>query len=156
MEDLFSNYAGPIFWTFIAILAAAAEGMTCSLVAIWFMPGALLTLLLSFFVKEAWILVSVFLVLSAVTMLFAKKVLKKFNIKNRENRTNIDALIGETAICTEAIDNLRETGSVKIHGLVWSARSGNGQDVIEAGTLVRIDGIRGVKLICVPVHQNEN
>lgn len=58
--------------------------------------------------------------------------------------------IGREAIVTEAIDNLHETGAVRLSGVEWSARSADGSPVA-AGTVVRIDAIEGVKLIVTPI-----
>ena len=67
-----------------------------------------------------------------------------------KNRTNADALIGAHAIVQETIDNLHESGSVKVKGLVWTARSTDDDITIPAGSLVTVCEISGVKLICKP------
>ena len=46
----------------------------------------------------------------------------------------------------EDINNINGVGAVKINGLVWSARSGNGED-IPADTVVIFKEIRGNKAI---------
>ena len=55
-------------------------------------------------------------------------------------------LIGEAGVCEEDINNLKESGSVRIKGKVWSARSKNG-DIIPADSVVKVLEIQGVKLI---------
>ena len=65
-------------------------------------------------------------------------------------RTNAAGNIGREAIVTEAIDNLHETGAVRLSGVEWTARSADGSPVA-VGTVVRIDAIEGVKLIVTPV-----
>ena len=53
--------------------------------------------------------------------------------------------MGTEAIVTEDINNLQQTGAVKLEGKVWSARSAD-ETLIPAGTVVRIVRIEGVKV----------
>jgi membrane protein implicated in regulation of membrane protease activity len=48
------------------------------------------------------------------------------------------------------VDNLAQTGAIRINGLEWSARSVSDAITPEKGTLVVIREISGVKLICEP------
>ena len=52
----------------------------------------------------------------------------------------------------ETVNNIAETGSVKIRGLVWTARALKDKE-IPAGTIVTVREIQGVKLICEPASQ---
>ena len=60
--------------------------------------------------------------------------------------TNVDMVLGRTAYITEAVDNLRGTGALKLDGKEWSARSVDGA-AIEKDEQVRVLRIEGVKLI---------
>ena len=145
-----------LFWLFVAIAAAVTESMTCDLVALWFVPGALAAMLLSMFVDSAWWQIALFLALSVVTLLLAKTVFKKYMPQSKtKNRTNADALIGTHGIVQEEIDNLCEKGSVKVKALVWTARSIDDTVKIPAGTIVTVCDIAGVKLICKPQIETE-
>ena len=73
-------------------------------------------------------------------------IFKKY-FESKITPTNLDAVIGETAVVVEEISNTEETGAVKIQGKVWSARSENGE-VIEKDAIVSVVEIKGVKLIC--------
>ena len=86
----------------------------------------------------------------SVVLLTALRPLVKKYLRPRTVRTNAAGNIGREAIVTEAIDNLHETGAVRLSGVEWSARSADGSPVA-AGTVVRIDAIEGVKLIVTPV-----
>ena len=72
----------------------------------------------------------------------AVKVLHKGTVA-----TNADSLIGQEAIVTEKIDNLHSTGTVRINGQEWTARSVNPEHVIEKDETVMVRSIEGVKLI---------
>ena len=66
--------------------------------------------------------------------------------KQKFSPTNADRFVGETAVVTQAIDNIAETGLVKLQGTVWTARTADGS-VIAEGEKVTVKAIEGVKLI---------
>ena len=64
---------------------------------------------------------------------------------------NTNSLIGKKAVVIQEIDNLAQTGQVRINDIEWTARSADDEKIGE-GTVVTIEEIRGVKLI---VKQNK-
>lgn len=136
----------PFFWIAVMVLAVVAESMTTALVAIWFMPSAIISMILAFFKVPIPVQATVFLVISALLIIFSRTIFKK-TVAAHHVATNADAVIGETAIVTERICNIENKGLVKVRGQVWSARSADGND-LEAGELVSVISIEGVKLIC--------
>ena len=60
-------------------------------------------------------------------------------------------VLGREAYLTEAVDNIRGTGSLKLDGKEWTVRSMD-QTVLPAGTLVKIVKLEGVKLYVTPVQ----
>ena len=88
----------------------------------------------------------VFLLVSAVLLAcmwpFARRLARE---RARKGSTNFDRVIGMTARVTETIDNVSGEGAVKVDGKTWSAKSTSGEK-IEAGALVQIDSIQGVKV----------
>ena len=52
--SFFAESGTTFLWLFVAIAAAIVESMTCDLVAVWFVPGALSAMLLSVFVSSLW------------------------------------------------------------------------------------------------------
>ena len=148
--NFFATYGVAFFWLFLAIAAAAVEAQTCDLVALWFVPGALAAMVLSLFSDLMWLQIAIFLVLSVLTLVLTKTVLKKHLPQNKAEKLNADSYIGEHGVVTEDIDNIQETGSVKLKGLVWTARSRDDAVKIPAGTVITVCEIAGVKLICEP------
>ncbi len=67
----------------------------------------------------------------------------------KKTRTNVDALRGKQALVTEPIDNLQGTGSIKLNGAVWTARSADGSR-IDKDTVVVVQGVEGVKALVLP------
>ena len=133
-------------WLGVIVASVVVEALTVELVSIWFLPSALAALILSFFNVEMWIQILVFIVGFVIMFLIFKLWLFRY-IKPKKVPTNADSLIGETATVTEDIDNLSEKGTVKIRGLVWTARSSSDEISIEKGKHVKVDEIRGNKLI---------
>jgi len=64
-------------------------------------------------------------------------------VQTRETKTNVDAIIGRTALVVKPIGKF-ERGRVKIDGVLW--RAGANED-IEEGAEVAINGVRGSTLL---------
>ena len=139
------NYM-PFFWIAVIILSVISEAMTATLVAIWFMPSALIATVLSFFKVPIFVQVLVFVILSAMFIIFSRTIFNK-TLRLRHTPTNADTVIGEDAVVTEEICNLENRGLVKVRGQIWSARSADGT-VLAPGEIVSVISIEGVKLIC--------
>ena len=144
MDNLLTN---PVwFWLIAMIIFIIFEVATLGLTTMWFALGSLAALAVAVVGGQLWLQITVFVVVSILTMFcFRKVALNLFN-QNRE-KTNVDGLIGKKGIVTEEISNLHATGQVTISGLEWMARSVDDELTIEKGAVVVIREIRGVKLI---------
>ena len=138
-----------IFWAAVMALALFGEIITAELVAVWFIPSSLVSMILAFFEVPIWIQWLVFLALSAVLLVVAFKFLRKLLLKNIGNKkTDTDILIGKLARVEEDIDNAEMQGAVKIDGKIWSARMIDDSESAQKGEFVIVEYISGVKLIC--------
>ena len=135
------------FWLSIIVLAVVVEIFTDQLVSIWFIPGALVAIILDFCKAELLWQVLVFLVISVIGIILGRKLLLKKNFQP-SNKTNIEALIGEKCIVTEQINTFAGCGQAKIRGQIWSARGVCDDDIFEPGEVLRVVAIEGVKLVC--------
>ena len=146
------DYIMIFVWLAVVVGGVFCEAMTVSLVAIWFVPAALISLLLSLFGVAEWIQVLVFFLLAfAMIVVFRHIFKKRIRDKQTSVKTNTDRLLGKRAVVTEEIDNLHALGAVKIEGQEWSARS-EGDINIPVGTTVEILAVACVKLICKPIQ----
>ena len=135
----------PLIWLGVLVLSIVVEATTMGLVAVWFMPGALVALVLSLFdVGLPWQIVA-FVVLAVVLLLFGRKLFRPFN---KKEKTNTEALIGQIAVITEQVCNVESRGAAKLNGQEWSARAEQEGETLEVGDRVEVVEIRGVKLIC--------
>lgn len=137
-----------IFWLAASILLFVLEACTVTLICIWFAIGAAAAFIVSLFGVGVWWCLGVFIVVSALTLIFTRKYALKFMSK-KNVATNADALIGKPAIVTQEIDNIKTTGEVMINGQPWKAYARIGE-VIKKGELVEVVAISGVKLMVVP------
>ena len=135
-----------IIWLGLLAVFLVIEAITVGLTTIWFAGGALLALILSFCNVPVWVQIAVFLIVSCLLLIFTRPAAVRL-MNRRTEATNVQALIGKTAVVTETIDNLRETGLVHVGGLDWTARSRENGQIIAENTVVTILEVTGVKLI---------
>ena len=128
-------------WLIIIIALSILEAATVSLVSIWFIASALVSLILSLFNVDFIICFGVFVVLGLILMILTRKTLVRLISFNKE-KTNIDRIVGKKGVVTEKIEK-NKVGEVKVEGKRWSAYS---DEVIEEGALVKILEIDSVKL----------
>ena len=131
-------------WLILLVVLVAGEAITVGLTFIWFAAGALGGLIVSVLGGAIWLQVVVFLVLSAVTLILVRPAAAKL-LTPGISPTKADRVLSQIALVTEEIDNIAETGQVKLFGQVWSARSESGE-IIPVQSRVRILRIEGVKV----------
>lgn len=132
------------FWIILAVVLCVIEGATVSLVSIWGAISAVLCAFLAAFSVPQNIVSYVFVVLTLVLVILTRPIAKKF-LNNKKTATNADRVIGAEASVTKKIEKFNP-GEVKVFGQIWTAESENGGE-IEAGKIVRVSDICGVRLI---------
>ena len=132
----------PMIWLGLVAVLLLAEAMTVGLTTIWFAGGALVAAIASFFQVNLVIQV----LLSLVLLIFTRPWAIRFMNSNRE-KTNVDSLIGESAVILEKVDNLKETGKAQVRGMEWTVRTEKDEETVEKGEVVTIVKVQGVKLI---------
>ena len=138
---------GLIGWLAAFIVFIGIEIPTMALTTIWFAGGALIAFVLAMLDVSPVLQWAVFCVVSLI-LLFATRpwAVRYFNNQKKE-KTNVDSLIGKTAVVTSEIRNLEGKGEVFVNGLTWAARAGEDSMVIEEDTHVTVTAVQGVKLI---------
>ena len=135
-----------ILWIVVLVAAIAMEAATMGLTTIWFAGGALIAMILELLGGGIPLQVIGFLIVSLILLYFTRPIAVKYFNKGRE-KTNLDSVIGKTAVVTLPIHNQKETGQVVLDGKEWTARSNDASKQIEKDTLVKVISIKGVKLI---------
>lgn len=137
-----------ILWILLAIGFLIVEFATVALISLWFVVGALVALAACVLGAALWIQVLLFALVSLAMLLLVRPFLRYY-VDPHKVPTNVDAVVGQEAIVTEDINNLEGTGAIKVNGLVWTARSEDGEPIAE-GTVVTVCSVEGVKAIVRP------
>lgn len=135
-----------VYWLIAFVILVGIELATMALTTIWFAGGALAGFILSLLGFSVEVQLGAFLAVSLVLLFFTRPFAAKF-INSSTVKTNAESLVGREARVTAEICNELGTGSAVVGGQEWTARSADEKEVIPAGTMVRIEEIRGVKLI---------
>ena len=129
-------------WVGVVVMALLLEAITMGLVSIWFVPGALFALTLSLLNFEPYLQIIVFAATSVVTLFLG------LTLKRKKTKTNVDSVIGQTALIIEEVNNIEGRGAAKLGGQIWSARAKNPSETLLPGDQVVVLAVEGVKLIC--------
>ena len=135
-----------ILWLIVLAVTLVIEAMTMGLTTIWFSGGALAAMIVELLHGSVSMQVIVFLIISLVLLFYTRPIAMKHFNKKRE-RTNLDSVIGKTAVVTMPIHNLKETGQVLLDGKEWTARSNDSSKEFDKDSLVKVVSISGVKLM---------
>lgn len=147
------------FWLIAAGIFFIIEMATVGFLVFWFGIGALITMVLSFFVSNIYIQAAVFVITSTLLIFLTKPFVNKFVNKEKSVATNAYSIIGRTGIVTTEINPIMGTGQVKIGGEVWSAKTASDSDeVIPENTeieVVQIDGVKAVVKISSKISKEK-
>ena len=146
-----------MFWVWLAVIAISLiiEIVTLDLVSVWFAFGALIPFILSAIGGIAVeIQIAVFVVVTALLIIFLRKYAQKLLFKNMNTKTNVDSLVGKTYRLLEDTD-FEHIGSVKVNDVVWTAVSEDGS-LLKKGSLVEIVNVDGNKLVVKKSSKTEN
>lgn len=134
-----------LIWLAVIIVTLVVEVITQGLTTIWFSIGAAVAAVTTVLNLNVWLQIVIFTAVSLIVMLLVRPMAKRM-LMDRITPTNMDMLLKEQALVIENIDNDAGTGKVKVRDIEWTARTESGER-IEAGKMVEIQRIDGVKLI---------
>lgn len=133
-------------WLALVIVLLLIEIATVGLTCIWAAGGALAALLLNVMhVSLVW-QVAAFLVVTALLLCFTRPFAIRM-LNSRTEKTNYESVIGKIVRVEERVDNLSQTGRASVDGQEWTVRSASDEEIYEAGELVQVVNVEGVKLI---------
>ncbi len=142
MEYILSNPW--VAWLGVAVFFLVVELLTTTLVSIWFVPAAIIVCLLTFVIDSLVWQIAIFVVLSAVFMVVARKIYKKHIKKPVDDVDQNEKLLGKTAVVTE--DTTPISGRILVGDVYWRAVSENG-DTIPKDEIVVIKRVEGTTLV---------
>lgn len=136
-------------WFLAAGLLAVIEAISLGLVSIWFAGGAVGAAVAAMLGAPLIVQVIVFLVLSAILVAVTRPLAKK-RLNAKTERTNVDALIGQTGMVEEKITQYKP-GQVRADGKIWTAACTSGE--IKKGAIVIIKSIKGVTIMVEEINK---
>lgn len=143
-----------MIWIIAFVLALLIEVFTYAFISIWFCVGSIFAFIAMKFGSSFLTQTLIFFIVSGLSIWLLKPLRDRY-LKKNIVKTNIDAMIGEVGVVTEDINNLEAKGAVRLKGLIYSARSENGE-MIQSGSKVIVKRIEGVKLIVQPVNEDKS
>ena len=135
-----------VYWLIASAVFLLIEILTLGLTSIWFAGGAVVAAIAALFGVPFLVQMLLFIVVTCLLFDLTRPVAKRY-LNNRVQKTNTDALIGQTALVKETINNMESKGYVQLNGQDWTARSAEAGEIIPAGCEVVVKEIQGVKLI---------
>ncbi len=142
----------PYIWFAVMVVCIVIEALSSSLTTIWFALSALVLVFVSFLPVHLMYQLMIFVLLSALNLIFTRPFLKKF-IQIKKTPTNSDAIIGKTAVVTEVITALQK-GAVKVGGKIWTAKTVC-DCTFEPGSTCVVSDIEGVSVIVTKGETSE-
>nr|WP_295262953.1 NfeD family protein [uncultured Blautia sp.] len=136
----------PIMWLILLACFLVVEAITVGLTTIWFAGGALVAAIASGMGAGTLMQWLLFLIISLVLLIFTRPLAVRYMNKGVP-KTNVNSLIGERAVVIQKINNLEQTGQVRINDIEWMARTSSDEVTIPEHAIVTIEDVQGVKLI---------
>lgn len=127
-------------WLIIIIILGIIEMLSLNLVTIWYIASGVIALLVSLIIDSFTIQFATFVIFGTILLITTRK--KLTNLIKKDEKTNLDRIIGTKALVTEEITE-NTIGEVKADGKRWSAIS---KENLKVGSIVKILKINGVKL----------
>ena len=138
----------PIFWLIAAVGFLVLEGMTFSMVSVWFAAGSAAALLSCLFHPPFKVQAVVFIVVSILCLAAFKPLTQR--LRQKPTPTNGDRSLGREAKVLTPV-SAEETGRVRLDGVDWNARCATPGDTLGPGSLCRVTEIHSTLLIVEPV-----
>ena len=130
-----------VVWVVLAALLAVGEIFTLGFFLAPFAGGALVAAIVAGVGLGTAPAVIAFLAASAALLLGLRPIAKAHLRPSLTTRTGTARLVGTQATVVEAVG--ADAGCVKLDGEIWTARTYDDEQVIEAGTRVTVIEIKG-------------
>ncbi|WP_342381810.1 NfeD family protein [Myxococcus stipitatus] len=131
-------------WLVAALLCGALEIKLSGFVTLWFAVGALVSALVAAMGLGINFQLLLFALVSAGLFAASRTLFKSVFMRTASHlKTGVEAMMGQEAVVTEAIDE-KNGGTVRINGELWIARTLSG--AIPEGERVTVEQVEGLKL----------
>jgi len=132
-----------VIWILVGVAFAVGEMVSLGFFLGPFAAGAFLAAVVDAAGAPDSASIAVFAVASALMFGLLRPIVRRHTTMPASIRTGTQALLGQSVLVLEAIDNDQDSGTVKLSGEIWTARSYLDDHPIPAGTRVEVVEIRG-------------
>lgn len=132
------------FWLVVLIACLVIEACSTQLLTIWLAVGSIGAIIAAALGLSEAVQLGICLVLSFILLLLLRPMAYSV-LRTRQDRTNADRIIDQTAVVIQTIDEKNGSGQIKLMGQVWTARAVQNNEIISEGETVVVRSISGVK-----------
>lgn len=128
-----------LIWLVAAVLFFIVEAVVPGLVSVWFGMAAVVTMLVSPFIKNFLYEFYIFIILSGILFFFTRKIAKSWKEKRKDKLDRIRGTVVE-------VKSINDKGLYEIYldGKNWTGKS---SDSLEVGEKVQVVDIEGIRLV---------
>lgn len=134
-----------ILWLVVFLLLLGIEIATLGLTTIWFAIGSLAAFIATLFKASLLVQMILFILVSIISLVLTRPIAKKYLDKGKV-KTNVDEIIGKTAVITKENDEAGSFGEANLNGEIWMIKSLY-NEIFKKDEIVEIVSVEGVKLI---------
>jgi len=136
-----------LYWLAAFIILMIIEILTMGLTTIWFAFGCIGAIIAEMAGGNIYVQFSAFAVVSVIFLIFTRPVMKKM-LSFTTKDSNIDSIIGRTAVITKGVNEVDEWGETVVDNERWKIVVKDENELpLREGDRVIIKGVDGVKLI---------
>lgn len=140
-------------WMIIAAIFVVGEIFTMGFFLFWFGIGALAAGIFALIGLSIGWQLAAFVVVSGILFAVSRRFAEKFS-KKQPPGIGADRFIGLEGVVLEEIDNLKDTGRVRLQKEEWRAESDSGE-VIPEGRRIKVTRLAGTHLV-VKIIKEDN
>lgn len=142
-----------LLWILFAAIMMIMEIFTAGFFVFWFGVGALIAGILAAIGLGAGWQWGSFIIISTLLVMVSRKFAEKFT-KPQPPGIGADRFVGMQGVVIEDVNNLTNSGRVRLNREEWRAESATGA-IIPVGTKVRVSKVDGVHVIVDPIKEGE-
>lgn len=138
-------------WFVVAAVFAVGEIFTAGFFLLWFGIGAAVAGVLGVLGLGTVWQWAAFVAVSLLLVVFSRRFAERFSAPQPDG-VGANRFLGRHGVVLEAIDNLRNTGRVRLEREEWRAESETGEP-IPPNTVVSVSRVEGTRVIVRPTRQ---
>lgn len=144
-----------VWWIWMALAAAFIIGeiFTPGFFLLWFGIGAIVASILAVLGLGMGWQWGAFLIIASVLFVISRRFAERFT-KKQPSGIGADRFVGEKGMVLEEIDNIKNTGLVRIRNEDWRADSER-EEIISKGKIVEVVKVVGTHLVVKVVREGD-